>query len=228
MKNVVFVVAALVIAAPVAAGAAAPAYNYLDLSYSRANLSNDASAAISGLSGGNGYQLAGSYGITNSFFLGASYGHNNFNGGFTTAGLPPAGSPAGGFFVKYYALTLGGHLPITDSVDFVGRVSYVSDSWRQGPSNDIFPGLPVSSSATKTGYDLGVGLRAMLNDRLELSAFVDRDDAGLLGQNQNSVETIGSVGALYNFTRRYGLGVSYAHSNQDGGNNWMLTGRWYF
>ncbi|MHB8425242.1 MAG: outer membrane beta-barrel protein [Gammaproteobacteria bacterium] len=228
MKNIVFVVATLMLAIPAAANAAAPGYNYLDLSYSRTSLNHDVSAGINGMSGGNGYQLAGSYDITSSIFLGASYGHNNFNGGFTTAGLPPAGSPAGGFFVKYYMLTVGGHLPITGSVDFVGRVSYADDSWQQGPSNGIFPGLSVSSSETKTGYDVGVGLRAMMNDRLELNAFVDRDDVGLLGQNQNSVETIGSVGALYNFSRRYGLGVSYAHSNQGGGNNWMLTGRWYF
>lgn len=210
MNRIFIVAAALAVAMPLAANAAEPSYDYLGLGYSKASLSDN--------SGGNGYQLDGSYGFADNWFVAADYNHNSFNGGFLT----------GGFFTQAYTLTVGGHLPITDSADFVGRFSYANDHWKQGPSTNLFPGFVVATSDTKSGYDLGFGIRAMVLDQLELNAFVDEDSAGLVSHDHDHSETIGSVGAMYNFTSELGLGVSYAHSTRDSASNWMLTGRWYF
>lgn len=210
MHKISMLAAALVIAAPIAADAAAPQYNYLDLSYSQTSLT--------GNSGGKGYQLDGSYGFDSKWFVGGSYGQNSFDSGVMT----------GGFFTHGYTLTIGGHLPITDAIDFVGRISYASDTWIQGPSTNVFPGFVVAINDTRSGYDVGFGIRAMVIDRLELDAYLDQNDVGLVSHYHNSNEFVESAAALYDFTSQFGLGVSYAHSNQQGANNWMLTGRWYF
>ncbi|MGB9429178.1 MAG: outer membrane beta-barrel protein [Gammaproteobacteria bacterium] len=209
MQKVLILAAALVIA-PLAAQAAAPDYNYLDLSLSK--------ASINDFSGGKGYQLDGSYAFANYWYVAASYGHNSFNGGLLT----------GGFFTTDEVLAVGGHLALTDSLDLVGRVAYASDNWKQGPSTNLFPGFTVATSDTQDGYDFGFGIRAMPLDQLELTAFIDRDNAGLMSHDHNRAETTGSVGAMYKVTDDFGLGLSYARGTQSDASNWMLSGRWYF
>ncbi|MGA9852491.1 MAG: outer membrane beta-barrel protein [Gammaproteobacteria bacterium] len=210
MKKLFIIAAALTIAAPLAANAAAPDYNYLDLSYSK--------TTTDGFAGGKGYQFDGSYGFSENWFVAGGYGHNSFNGGSLT----------GGFFTSDLTLTVGGHLALTDSVDLVGRVGYAEDHWKQGPSTNLFPGFTVSTSDSQDGYDLGVGIRAMVIDQLELNVFIDHDNVGLLSHDHNKSESVATVGALYSFTSNFGLGASYARSNVDSTGNWMLTGRWYF
>ncbi|MGH8378216.1 MAG: outer membrane beta-barrel protein [Gammaproteobacteria bacterium] len=210
MKKTFIVAAALLIAAPLASNAAAPNYNYLDLSYSK--------TTTDGFAGGKGYQLDGSYGFTDIWYVAGSYGHNSFNGGFLT----------GGFFTSDQTLTIGLHLPLTDSLDFVGRVGYAEDHWKQGPSTNLFPGFVVATSDTQDGYNVGFGIRAMLLDQLELNAFIDHDNVGLLSHDHNGSETVVSVGALYTITSDFGVGASYAHGSRNSTNNWMLTGRWYY
>jgi len=210
MNKILKIAAALAIAAPITANADGPSYNYLYLGYSK--------SSVEGYSGGKGYTFGGSYEFYPNWFFAADYGHNSYNGGFQT----------GGFFTQDYTLAIGGHLPITDSVDFVGRVAYANDHWKQGPSTNLFPGFTVATSDTKAAYDLGFGIRAMVLDQLELNAFVDHNNVGLLSHDHNNSETTGSVGAVYNFNDQFALGLSYARSNQQSASNWMLTGRWYF
>lgn len=209
MKNTTIAAAALALLLPLAANAATPSYNYLDLSYSK--------QSEDGLSGGKGYLLGGSYAIAENWFLGASYGHNSFDSnGF------------GGLFTQSYTVFGGLRLPITDAVDFVGRLGYANDHVKNGDVTMFGITVP-GGSDTKSGYTLGVGIRAMVLDQLELNAFVDHDNAGAVSHDHvNNTETVGSVGALYRFSPSYGLGLSYRHSNQDGTNLWLLTGRWYF
>jgi long-subunit fatty acid transport protein len=209
MQKVLILAAALVIA-PLAVQAAAPDYNYLDLGFSK--------ASISTFSGGKGYQLDGSYSFANYWFVAASYGRNNFSGGALT----------GGFFTTDEVLTVGGHLALTDSLDLVGRVAYASDRWKQGPSTNLFPGFSVSTEDLQDGYAFGFGIRAMLLDQLELNAFIDRNNAGLMSHDHTRAETTASVGAMYKMTDDFGLGLSYARGTESDASNWMLTGRWYF
>ena len=207
MNKIIILAVALVV--PMAANAAAPSYSYLDISYSKQ------STQIA--SGGKGYQLDGSYAVTNNIFIGAAYGHNSFD----------SGPVLGGLFTQDLIIGGGMHMPVTDAVDVVGRLAYASDYAKQGPAS--FLGVPFSSSDTKSGYTLGVGIRAMLMDQLELNAFLDHDDAALISHDHaNSTETAASVGALYSLTSQFGLGASYSHSNRDSANTWMLSGRWYF
>ncbi|MDE2091227.1 MAG: porin family protein [Gammaproteobacteria bacterium] len=210
MKKILIIATTLAIIAPMAANADGPSYNDLYLGYSK--------SSIEGYSGGKGYTFGGSYEFYPNWFFAVDYGHNSYNGGFQT----------GGFFTQDYTLAVGAHMPITDSADLVGRFGYANDHWKQGPSTNLFPGFTVATSETKTGYDLGVGIRAMVLDQLELNAFLDHNNAGLLSHDHNNSETTGSVGSVYNFTDQFALGLSYTRSNQLSSSNWMLTGRWYF
>jgi Outer membrane protein beta-barrel domain len=210
MKNIYILTAALAILTPLTANADGPSYNYLYAGYSK--------SSINAYSGGKGYTFGGSYEFNPNWFFALDYGHNSYNGGFLT----------GGFFTASYTLAVGAHMPISDSMDLVGRLAYANDHWKQGPSTNLFPGFTVGTSDTKAGYDIGGGIRAMVLDKLELNAFIDHNDVGLVSHDHNNSETTGSVGAVYTFTNQFALGMSYVRSTQQNASEWMLTGRWYF
>jgi long-subunit fatty acid transport protein len=210
MKKIFVIAAALAISAPLAANADGPSYNYAYLGYSR--------SSVQGYSGGTGYTFGGSYEFTPNWFFIGGYDHNSYNGGFET----------GGFFTQGYTLGIGAHLPLTDSMDFIGQLSYANDHWKQGPSTNLFPGFTVATSDTKAGYDLDFGIRAMVLDQWELNAYLGHNNAALLSHDHSSSETTASVGTVYSFTDQYSLGLSYARSTQLSSGIWMLTGRWYF
>jgi Outer membrane protein beta-barrel domain len=210
MKTIILLAAAATITAPLAVYADSPSYDYLYAGYLKSSL--DA------YSGGQGYTFGGSYEFTPNWFISFDYGHSSYNGGILT----------GGFFAASYTLAVGAHMPISDSVDLVGRGAYANDHWKQGPSTNLFPGFTVSTSDTSSSYDIGGGIRAMVLDQLELNAFIDHNDVGLISHDHNNSETTGSVGAVYTFTDQFALGMSYVRSTQQSASEWMLTGRWYF
>ena len=210
MHKILMSLVAMAIAVPLTVRAAAPDYNSVDLSYAK--------GSTSGFSGGTGYQLDGSYAFAGNWYVAGSYRHNSFNGGFLT----------GGFFTTDEMLSVGGHLPLTDSLDLVGRVAYASDHWKQGPSTNLFPGFVVGTSDIQDGYNFGFGIRVLPLDQLELNAFIDRDNVGLLSHDHTQGETVLSLGAMYKLTDSYGLGLSYARGSRNSASLWMLTGRWYF
>jgi hypothetical protein len=80
-----------------------------------------------------------------------------------------------------------------------------------------------SNSTSDTGYDLGVQLRAMVVDKVELDASVDHSTPG------SAANTVG-VAALYNFTSAFAVGVGYATeaSNGQNFNGWTVALRYYF
>jgi len=119
-------------------------------------------------------------------------------------------------------------MPLSDSMDLVGRVAYANDHWKQGPSTNLFPGFTVSSSNTKSGYDISIGLRAMATDNWELNTYLSDDDVGLISHDHNNSEVVGSLGTVYNFTDQFAMQLSYARSDQYSSSLWMLTARWYF
>lgn len=210
MKKIFMLAASLATLIPLSVSADEPSYNYLYGGYSK--------SSINQLSGGKGYVFGGSYSYYPNWFFAADYGHNSYNGGYQT----------GGFFTASYTLAVGAYMPISDSMDLVGTVAYANDHWKQGPSESLFPGFTISTSDTKSGYNLTIGIRAMALDQLELNAFIGHNDAGLVSHNHNNSETTGSVGAVYNFTDQFAMGISYVRSNQQSAAEWMLTGRWYF
>jgi Outer membrane protein beta-barrel domain len=210
MKKIILLAAAVTIAAPVTVLADGPSYNDLYAGYSK--------SSINLLSGGKGYTFGGSYEFYPSWFFALDYGHNSYNGGYQT----------GGFFTASYTLTVGAHLPITDSMDFVATAAYANDHWKQGPSENLFPGFTVATSDTRSGYNIAIGVRAMVLDQLELNAFLSHNDVGLISHDHDVSETVGTVGGVYNFTDQFAVSLDYVRSNQQSAANWMLTGRWYF
>ncbi len=210
MKKILLLAAALLLVTPLAAYADGPSYNDFYAGYSK--------SSINQLSGGKGYLFGGSFEFYPSWFVTADYGHNSYNSGYQT----------GGFFAASYTLAVGAHLPISDSTDFVAMVAYANDHWKQGPTGNLFPGFTIATSDTKSGYNLTTGIRAMVLDQLELNAFIGHNDVGLVSHDHVNSETTGSVGAVYNFTDQFAMGLNYVRSNQQSAANWMLTGRWYF
>ncbi|MGH8397901.1 MAG: outer membrane beta-barrel protein [Gammaproteobacteria bacterium] len=210
MKRTFIAAAVLLIAAPLGSNAAAPNYNYLYAGYSKGNVEDT--------SGGKGYTFGGSYEFYPNWFFALDYGRNNYDGGFQT----------GGFFTKNYLLTIGAHMPITESMDLVARFGAANDKWNQGPSTNLFPGFTVATENTKSGIELDVGIRDMVLDQWEINAFLGHNNAGLVSHDHDSSEFTATVGSVYNFTDQFALGVSYTRSSEESASNFMLTGRWYF
>jgi len=104
---------------------------------------------------GDGVALGGSFAISDTFFLTA---------GYTTQGFDR------GVDVDQWTFGVGGHLPLTDSVDFVGSLNYVDvdvDTRFGGADDD--------------GIGATVGIRAKVAPMVELEgsiSYVDFDDSG--------------------------------------------------
>lgn len=190
-------------AAPLAASADAPRYDYLDASYQTVN---DPSG--SGFSSDHAYGLGVSYAFTDQFIGGASYAHESAD--LTAFGFK--GTASG----NVYSLGAAYRIPLTNSLDLLPNLSYVSVH-----SSASVAGF--SASTTDNGYDLGVELRAMVMDKLELDASVDHSSPG---SSSNGV----GVAALYNFTPAFAVGLGYGTSRADGQDTsaWTVAFRYYF
>lgn len=163
-----------VIAALLSLSAAAAAegldYSYVQGSYSRVEF-DDIDVD------GDGFGIAGSFGINDRFAAFA---------GFDTAELD--------FDVETSSLEIGGlfHAPLSDRVDFVSSLSYVS------AEIDV-PGF---GSVDDDGFGVGVGLRGMASPQLELNggvSYVDLDDSG--------DDTTFNAGFRYHFTEAFSAGL---------------------
>lgn len=203
MRNALIFAAALLAMAPLAAGAATqPAYTYAGISFSK--------ASTDGMNGGKGYQLDGSFGFADTWFLEGGYTHHGFD-----SVLP---FPYGGQFDNQYRVGGGFHLPLGVSTDFVTRISYAHED----ASNDF-------GSVNNSGYALAAGIRSLVTENLELNVFLGNDNIGWVNHDpQHGNETTLSAGALYSLSTNLALGASYARASNDSAGTWMLTGRWNF
>lgn len=191
----------LAIALPLTAHGAPPVYNYLDVGYAK--------ASVSGLSGGAGYTLDGSYSINDQFFVAGRYGHNSFDDtGF------------GGVFTHGYILGGGFRTPVYRGkfpLDLVVRASLASDNVKE-----------LGASDTKNGYDAGLGLRFMMVPGIELYGFTDYDNVGLVSHYHAGGEVVTSAGVNYTLTNHVALGFSYVTSNRYSGKLLELKAEWQF
>lgn len=210
MRKLLLLAALLVTLIPLAGRADPPNYTYAEAGYSH--------GTTSGFSGGSGMMVEGSYAWASNWYVAGTYRRNSFNGGALT----------GGFFTRDEVIVIGGHLPLTDSMDLVGRLGYANDKWNQGPSTTLFPGFVVATDDMRDGYDFGFGIRTMPTDNWEFDAFLDHDNVGLFSHDHISTETVLSGAARYHFTERLSVGLSYARGTSHTASNWMLSGRWYF
>lgn len=205
MKNALIAAIAL-FAFPVVSQAETPAsnpptYNDLAVSYSKASLT--------GLSGGSGYEVSGSYALPDNFYVTGSYGHNSFDD-TSIAGVFTHGYTIGG---GYHLALYRGSFP----ADLVLRAGLASDSIKE-----------LSSEDTKNGYDVGVGIRFMMVPGIELYGFTDYNNVGLIGHYKASGEVVGTGGVNVDVTKSLALGVEYRSSNRLGGRDWLFTAKWHF
>lgn len=171
------------------AGAQGLDYNYIQGSYSQVEF-DDIDVD------GDGFGIGASFGISDRFAVFGSY---------STADLD--------FDVEVNTFDVGlaFHAPISDSVDVVTSVSYVSvDVELQG-----------FGSADDDGFGLGVGLRAMAAPALEINGGISYVDFGDGGD-----DTTFGAGFLYSFTDIFEVGL--AGNWGDDASSYGLNARVYF
>lgn len=104
---------------------------------------------------GDGLGIAGSVALNDMFFVRGSYATLDFDRNVD---------------LNQFELGLGGHFPLSDTLDIVGSVSYVDAELDFGPG-----------SADDSGIGLSVGLRGRVAEVFELEAgidYADLDDSG--------------------------------------------------
>jgi hypothetical protein len=140
-----------------------PRYTYGEVGYSHLDFDDfDAD--------GDAWYLNGSFALTDMFHVVAGYTDGNLdaNGG-------------GSADYSSWNLGVGINYPISDTIDLVGRLSYLSAE----VEND-----------DEDGYGLYAGVRAMVMPQFELNGGVDYTDLGGDFGDDTAVE----LGAVYNFT----------------------------
>ena len=130
-------------------------------------------------------RLIGSYEITPQLNVVGEYATGNID------------NPAGGSDLDYQeaAIGLGYHTGIAPKTDFTANVKVVNQD------TDL--------TGNDTGYSVGIGLRHMLMDKLEVDADIDYIDV-----NKDD-DTRLKVGARYYINETISAGVGYSASDKD-------------
>ena len=145
-------------------------YNYLSLGYGNVDFDD---VGVDG----DGFGLAGSYAINDSYH--AFLGYNNSS---LDLDIDATSWGAG----------LGYNRELTDKVDLVARLSY----------EYVEIDVPLAGSDDDSGIGLGLGLRIAASDKLELNAGINQVDLSDSGS-----DTGFSAGGLYSFTEAFSLGL---------------------
>ncbi|MBV6423472.1 MAG: hypothetical protein NAOJABEB_01265 [Steroidobacteraceae bacterium] len=167
------VLAALALGAATSVAAADFSYSTVDAGWARTDI-DDLNE------NGDGFFLRGSVGFGTNWFAAAGYRQVSFD--------------VGGNDVDFDLIDVGfgGHIPLTDRMDGVARISYV----------DVSADGPFGISADDNGYGVSVGIRALAAPQLEFEAaldYTDLDDAG--------DSTGARLGARYHFTSAWSAGL---------------------
>jgi hypothetical protein len=142
--------AALAAALPLASHAETMSYTYAELGYVDANL-DVGSFNVDG----DGFALRGSLAVHPNFFVFANYQDLSFDQNVDTSLLEVGG---------------GGHWPLTDKIDLIGKVGISKAEIDAGPFN-----------ADDDGFLLGARLRGVVAPKFELEGgfdYRDLDEAG--------------------------------------------------
>ena len=165
-------------------------YTYLQASYGTIDDDNP-----SFIDDGDGLGLNGSFGITDDL---------NLVGSYQTADFDPFGD------ADQWSFGLGVHTPITETLDVVGDVSYITID------GDVL-GIPFDDD----GFGLTVGLRANLTSLVEVNAGVSYVDLSTGGDSTGF-----GGGVLFNLTDSFALGL--AASWDDDVSVYSASARMYF
>lgn len=205
LKRVITIIAFASCLLPLAAEAAAPDYDYLQLGYASFN-----DPSSSGISSDHSYGVAGSYNLNGSLVLGGGYSHEMAS--FQIPFSPVTEDLTG----ELYDVGLGYRIPLDDTWDFIPNLSYASAKTKA-------EALGLSASHTDTGYDASLAFRGMVTEQVELGASFDHSS---VGSSANGV----FVDGLYNFTHRFAVGLGYSSGKSDGETttSWQIAFRYYF
>jgi hypothetical protein len=167
-------------------------YSFVEGSYSQID--------VDGLGDGDGLGFGGSYAFTDSF-----HAFGSFESGEIDVDLGTLGSF--GVDVDTMKAGVGFNTPLSEGVDVVASASYLS--------MDL-------SGFDDSGYEVGVGLRAMASPAFELSGGIDYADVGDILDGETSF----SAGFLYHFSDAVAVGAGGSWG--DDMSTYALNGRFSF
>jgi Outer membrane protein beta-barrel domain len=158
-----------------------------DLSYSYAE-GGVSRVDLDSIDTGDGYFIGGSLGFGTNWLGFVEYDTSNFDQSGVDAD------------VDQVMVGFGGHFPMADNVDFVGKLAYVDES--------VDVHTPIgNASADEDGYMLSAGVRGRVLERLDLSGDLEYVDLG------DSDDTGLSLRGLYGFTDMFSLGARVGYSD---------------
>jgi hypothetical protein len=181
MKRVLLPLTALAMSAGFSASATAGDfnYNYLDIGVSQVDLDLHGHAFD-----GKGYGVNGSFDIADHWHIHGGFNHASFDTNLKTS---------------EQEIGLGYSRNLAHRIDFTASMAYIAASI---DNTEV-------TALDATGYGLGMGLRAMAGEKIELFGnlnYVDLDE----GESQ----TIYKVGAGYALTEDLQFRVSYSDSDE--------------
>lgn len=158
-----------------------------DLSYTYAE-GGFAQVDIDSIDEGDGYFVGGSLGFGTNWLAFVEFDTAKFDEGVMDAD------------VDEFTLGFGAHFPMTEKVDFIGRLAYVDQSV---DVNTPFGG----GSADENGFMLSAGLRGRALGRLDLQGALEYVDVG------DGDDTGLALRGLYEFTNMFSLGARMGYSD---------------
>lgn len=153
----------------------------------------------------SGYQVYGSYAVTNSVFIQARFTSLESDDKLTIGSVSDERS------IDEYRVGVGVNVPVRDSVDAIASVAYFDAETEFG-----------ASETDTDGYGISAGLRAMRGDKLELNASLTHIDT----EADNDTELL--LGGRYYQTPKLSFGISYDRSDDDGVDRYLLDARMNF
>lgn len=157
---------------------------------------------------GKGYALEGSDALNDNVFILGSYGDQSYS----------LAAPLGGAFAHSYSLGAGYHIALnrdTMPLDLVGRLAFADDDLKLDSGSD-----------TKSGYDVGIGLRAMIVSGIEFYGFTDHSSVASLSHDHSASENVYSAGVVWEFTKAFAVTAEYKASSLVGAKLVGLHARW--
>ncbi|MGI9222428.1 MAG: outer membrane beta-barrel protein [Woeseiaceae bacterium] len=155
-----------------AAMAEGPSYSYIQASYQEIDIDLGGGFDVDG----DGFGVSGSVAINDSWYVFASYGSAELE---NVVDLDQLG------------LGVGWHSPISETMDWFVSAAYVS---AEVSANGF-------GSADDSGYGVGLGLRSMINPRLELAGSINYADLGDGG------DTSLGLAAWYTISGNFAAGI---------------------
>lgn len=148
-------------------------YNYLQLGYQKIEF-DDFNVD------GDGFGVAGSFEVGESWFVGLSYSQADFDFGID---------------LDQIAAGVGWHTAMSNNSDFYALVQYVQAE----ASASGF------ESVDEDGFGFTIGVRGMVTDNVEIGGSIGYVDLGDAGDS-----TTFGANALYNFTENFAAGLFFA------------------